>query len=132
MLGDRVFAASRVSPGGSFDELVDARTNMTYVSTGTGNVGGDHDFIDYGYFSTFVGPDGNRIVVIAGTRDNGVMQMAEAVSSPASVRGMCAKAGTATSFESLYEVSGMAKTGLNARRLFVSAMNAEHVWDARE
>ena len=132
MLGDRVFAASRVSPGGSFDELVDARTNTTYVSTAMGNAGGDGDFTDYGYFSTFVGPDGNRIVVIAGTRDSGVIQMAETLSRPAGVRGICAQAGTATSFESLYEVSGMAKTGLNARRLFVSAMNAEHVWESRE
>jgi len=137
MLGDRVFAASRVSPGGSFDELIDARTHITYVSTAQGNAADDggsssDDFIDYGYFSTFVGPDGNRIVVIAGTRDNGVIQMAEALSRPASVRRICEQAGAATSFESLYEVSGMAKTGLNARLLFVSAMNAEHVWEARE
>lgn len=137
MLGDRVFAASRVSPGGSFDELIDARTHTTYTSTVQGNAADDggsasDDFIDYGYFSTFVGPDGNRIVVIAGTRDNGVIQMAEALSRPASVRRICEQAGAATSFESLYEVSGMAKTGLNARLLFVSAMNAEHVWEARE
>jgi hypothetical protein len=128
MLGDRVFAASRVSPGGSYDELVDNQTHHTYLSTAMGAMP-EGEFRDYGYFSTFAGPDRNRIVVIAGTRDIGVMQIAQSLSQRGAIRELCKKAGAAAAFESLVEVSGMGKTGLHARPLFVSAMKAEKVWD---
>ncbi len=129
MLGDRVFAAARVSPGGSYDELVDSQTNRTYLSTAMGAAAGG-EFRDYGYFSTFAGPGGNRIVVIAGTRDIGVMQVAQSVSQRAEVRDLSQKAAGAKAFESLYEVSGVGKTGLHSRSLFVTAMKADTIWDA--
>ena len=129
MLGDRVFAASRVSPGGSYDELVDNQTKHTYLSTAMGAMP-DGEFRDYGYFSTFAGPDGNRIVVIAGTRDIGVMQVAQSLSQRKEIHELCKQADAARAFESLVEVSGMGKTGLHARPLFVSAMKAEKVWDS--
>ena len=129
MLGDRVFAASRVSPGGSYDELVDAKTDHTYLSTAMGAMP-DGEFRDYGYFSTFAGPGKNRIVVIAGTRDIGVMQIAQSLSQRTDVRELCQHAGAAPAFESLVEVSGMGKTGLHSRSLFVSAMKADRVWDS--
>jgi hypothetical protein len=129
MLGDRVFAASRVAPGGSYDELVDSRTNHTYLSTAMGAMP-DGEFRDYGYFSTFAGPGGNRIVVIAGTRDIGVMQVAQSLSQSKEIHELCKQADAARAFESLVEVSGMGKTGLHARPLFVSAMKAEKVWDS--
>jgi len=129
MLGDRVFAASRVSPGGSYDELVDSQTDHTYLSTAMGAMP-DGEFRDYGYFSTFAGPGGNRIVVIAGTRDIGVMQIAQSLSQRDEVREICRHAGSAPAFESLVEVSGMGNTGLHARSLFVSTMKAERVWDS--
>ena len=131
MLGDRVFAASRVSPGGSYDELVDTKTDHTYLSTAMGAASGG-EFKDYGYFSTFAGPNGNRIVVIAGTRDIGVMQVAQSVSQRDDVRDLCQKAGNATAFESLVEVSGMGKTGLQSRSLFVTAMKADKIWESGE
>src|SRR4029453_13236019 len=129
MLGDRVFAASRVTPGGSYDELVDNQTNHTYLSTAMGAASGG-GFRDYGYFSTFAGPGGNRIVVIAGTRDIGVMQIAQSLSQRGHIRELCQHVGAAAAFESLVEVSGVGKTGLHARSLFVSAMKADKVWDA--
>jgi hypothetical protein len=129
MLGDRVFAASRVTPGGSYDELVDSQTNHTYLSTAMGAASGG-EFRDYGYFSTFAGPGGNRIVVIAGTRDIGVMQVAQSLSQRAEVRELSQRAGDAKAFETLVEVSGVGQTGLHSRSLFVSAMKAEKIWDA--
>jgi hypothetical protein len=128
MLGDRVFAASRVSPGGSYDELVDAKTDHKYLSTAMGAMP-DGEFRDYGYFSTFAGPGKNRIVVIAGTRDIGVMQIAQSLSQRTDIRELCQHAGKVPAFESLVEVSGMGKTGLHSRSLFVSAMKADRVWD---
>jgi hypothetical protein len=129
MLGDRVFAASRVSPGGSYDELVDTKTDRTYLSTAMGAMGGG-EFRDYGYFSTFAGPGGNRIVIIAGTRDIGVAQTAQSLSQRKEVRELCKSAQDAKAFESLVEVTGVGQTGLRSRTLFVSAMNADRIWDA--
>jgi hypothetical protein len=129
MLGDRVFAASRVSPGGSYDELVDTKTDRTYLSTAMGAMGGG-EFRDYGYFSTFAGPGGNRIVIIAGTRDIGVAQTAQSLSQREAVRELCKRAEDAQAFESLVEVSGVGQTGLRSRTLFVSAINADRIWDA--
>jgi hypothetical protein len=129
MLGDRVFAASRVSPGGSYDELIDTKTDHTYLSTAMGAASGG-EFRDYGYFSTFAGPNGNRVVVIAGTRDIGVMQMAQSVSLRPAVDELCRSAGTAPAFESLVEISGMGQTGFKSRSLFVSAMQAEKIWES--
>lgn len=128
MLGDRVFAQSRLALGGSFDELHDTQTGADYVSTAMpmGPEGGA--FRDFGYFSTFAGPNGNRVVVISGTRDNGVMHVAETLSRRAGVEEMTRKAGGAESFESLYEVDGMARAGLNARVVFVSSMKNDAIW----
>ncbi len=128
MLGDRVFSQSRLALGGSFDELHDTRTDTTYLSTAMPNGAEGGAFRDFGYFSTFAGPNGNRIVVISGTRDNGVMHVAEALSRRASVEELGAKAAGAESFESLYEVDGMARAGLNARLLFVSELKSDAIW----
>jgi len=128
MLGDRVFANSRLALGGSFDELNDQQTGQTYVSTAMPNGAEGGAFRDFGYFSTFAGPNGNRVVIISGTRDNGVMHVAEAVSRRASVQEIDSKAGDAESFESLYEVDGMARAGLNARLLFVSSRKDDAIW----
>lgn len=129
MLGDRVFAASRVSPGGSYDELIDTKTDHTYLSTAMGAATGG-EFRDYGYFSTFAGPGNNRIVVIAGTRDIGVMQVAQSLAQRSDVRDLCQRAGNAAAFESLVEVSGMGQTGLHSRLLFVAGMKGERIWDS--
>jgi hypothetical protein len=131
MLGDSVFAASRISPGGSFDELIDSKTNTTYMSTAMPLQGGDSSYRDYGYFSTFEGPAGNRVLIIAGTRDTGVQQTAEAISERATLEELTSKAGKATSFESLYEIYGVAQASIKAKLLFVSDMRNVNIWDVR-
>lgn len=130
ILADPVFSASRLTPGGSYDELVDMTTRHQYLSSAA--AGGDMRYTDYSYFSTFPGPSRNRIVIIAGTRDTGVMHMAEMLSHPASVAELGEKAGSARSFESLYEVYGVARAGLNAKRLFVSPLQTAHIWDTEQ
>jgi len=129
MLGDRVFSASRFVPGGSYDEIVDLSTKRTYLSTAMG-VTPRGDFKDYGYFSTFAGPSGNRVVIVAGTRDTGVMQVAEALRQGDSIRALCDRAGSTAALEALYEVSGVAQTSLHAQLLFAAPLEADRIWDA--
>lgn len=127
LLGDPAFAASRLSLGGSYDELTDSKTNTQYVSTAVEE--GDARYIDYGFFSTFPGPGRNRVVIIAGTRDTGVTHIAEAVTTPSIIADMGRQAGNAVSFEALYEVYGVAHAGMNAKLLFVSALEASGIWE---
>ena len=70
------------------------------------------------------------MVVIAGTRDIGVMQMAQSLSARHDVDDLCRSAGKAPAFESLIEVSGVGKTGLQSRSLLVSPITADKIWDA--
>jgi hypothetical protein len=127
MLGDSVFAGSRLSLGGSYDELVDASTRTTYVSSSPSSE--VERYTDYGYFSSFPGPNHNRIVIVAGTRDLGVMHTAEAVTQLSSVAQMTRAAGRDRAFESLFEVRGLAKASLDAKLLFVSGLKTTHFWD---
>jgi len=108
---------------------VDTKTDHTFLSTAMG-ASSDGEFRDYGYFSTFAGPNGNRVVVIAGTRDIGVMQIAQSLSARHDVDDLCRNAGKAPAFESLVEISGMGKTGFKSRSLFVSGMKAEKIWES--
>jgi hypothetical protein len=127
ILGDPVFAVSRLSPGGTYDELVDKVGKRTYVSTAVGT--GESRYKDYGYFSTFAGPNRNRIVVLAGTRDTGVIHTAEAVSQPQALAELAGSAKGAASFEALYEIHGVAQAGMNGKLLFASPTKAEGAWD---
>lgn len=127
LLGDPTFAASRVVLGDSYDELRDQKTDTLYVSTAS--AGGDARYKDYGFLSAFPGPGKNRVVIIAGTRDTGVIQIAEAATTPSTVADLGRRAGDATSFETLYEVYGVANAGMNSKLLFVAGRDTAHIWD---
>jgi hypothetical protein len=88
-----VFAGSRFTIGESYDELMDSQTKHLYVSqTASQNRGApqssgmESPYRDFGFFSSFHGPGGNTILVISGTRDEGVRQTAEAFTNPEKLR----------------------------------------------
>ncbi|HTU57283.1 MAG TPA: hypothetical protein VMF89_02600, partial [Polyangiales bacterium] len=129
MLGDYVFASSRLSVGDSFDELVDRGTKQRYVSQATGaSIRGERKFHDYGYFATFNGPSGNHIVVIAGTRDVAAMHMAETLTKPNALQALTTSAGKTPGFEALYEVYGMDKLNLDGKLLLTSPLDSNTIW----
>ena len=76
MMQNVVFAASGLAVGSSYDELVDTKSGQHYFSGVYDSLPGESRYHDFGYFSTFPGPNGNQIVVIAGMRDVGVMDTA--------------------------------------------------------
>jgi hypothetical protein len=77
ILRDAVFAGSRFAVGVDYDELVEKPTGRRFVSQGGGADTAGVVYKDYGYFSDFKGPNGNRIIIVAGTRDVGLMETAE-------------------------------------------------------
>src|SRR5690554_3667382 len=113
-----VFNDSGLEVGETFDELIVKEAGKRYVSGG-GLPSVSRNYHDYGLFATFPGPAGNQMMIVAGTRDAGVMQTAYAVGDLRHVRKLEEAAlenssEGAPSFEVLYEVSGLDRTNLDA------------------
>jgi len=121
MLGDFVFGASRLRLQGTYDQLVDSTTERSYTARMPQTP--ERSFVDYGYFATMQGPAGNRIIVVAGTRDNGVMQSAAAATDPKALAAWVAESGHSQAFESLTEVQGVDRTNLSTNRIFVAPLD---------
>ncbi len=127
-LRDLLFRASRLHFGESYDEIVDRKTGTRYVSQAGAPYHGETRIHDYGYFATFAGPNGNRIVVIAGTRDVAATHMAETVTSPRKLAALFGQAQGASGFEALYEVYGMDRLNLDGKLLLTSPLDSTRIW----
>ena len=114
VLQEPVFERSRYAIGSTYDELVERKTGKSYVS-GAGAVSGDRVNRDYGYLAAFTGPSGARVVVIAGNRDIGVMQIAEIATDRAAMAAV--KSVADAPFEALYEVDGVGRTNIKAAEI---------------
>ena len=127
-LRDAVFAGSRFSIGETYDDLIDARTRHHYSSQGGGPDSNGAMYVDYGYVSAFKGPAGNRIVVVAGTRDVALMQAADAATSSSGVKQMISSSQTPDAFEALYEAEGMSRLNVAGKLLTASPLDAGKIW----
>lgn len=112
-----VFERSRFTIGATYDELIDRETGISYTS-GAGPATGDRPNRDYGYLAAFRGSAGNRFVIVAGARDIGVMQTAEIAADPTALAAL--KADVGHGVEALYEVDGMGRTNIAAKRVVAS------------
>jgi hypothetical protein len=91
------------------------------------------NYRDYGLLSTFAGPAGNQFMIVAGTRDAGLMQTAYAVTDPAHVAEIEAAApalgeGRPPSFEMLYEVAGFDRTNLDSVIVYSGPLAPPRNW----
>ena len=128
ILKDVAFSASRFQIGDSFDDLIDKKTGKRYLSNGGQPMDGGALYKDYGYFASFKGPEGNRIVIIAGARDAALMQTAETVSKAGLLDQAWKAAGKADSFEAVYEVDGMNRLNVSGRLLTASPLDTSKMW----
>lgn len=123
-----VFSRSGLEVGETYDELLEKKSGTAYMSE-AGMPASYRNYRDYGLFSTFPGPGGNRFAIVAGTRDVGLMQTAYAISDPsglAELEGLAPAEGDgAPSLEVLYEVSGLDRTSLDARIVYSAALDEE-------
>ncbi len=132
-LRDLAFTPSRFRIGDSYDELIDRQTKQSYVSQATSategaNQHGAMTYHDYGYFSTFNGPTGNRIVIIAGTRDVAAVHTAEAVTHPRGINELLGQAHAAVNFEALYSVEALDRKDLDGQLLTVAKIDPSRIW----
>lgn len=131
MLQDFVFAGSELAFGETFDELVHKTSGQVFISE-AGRPSGERSYRDYGYFSSQPGPGGNQLVVIAGTRDEGLMQTAESVSNQhsaqSSVKALAEPdAAEPEAFEILYEVAGLYRTNLNSTIVHAARLTSSYL-----
>ena len=132
-LMDFVFASSGLRVGANFDELHNLRTGESYTS-GAG-IPGASDYEDYGLISTFPGPDGNQFLIVAGTRDSGLMHAAQVVASLEDIGeledvlgAVTPEGNAAPAFEALYEVTGFDRINLDARLVYRAPLDYRPIW----
>jgi hypothetical protein len=130
MFQDLVFSGSRFAVGESYDEVIDKKTHHTYVSqVGSQAVepapptGKEQTYHDYGIFEKLQGPGGNTIIVVAGTRDEGVSQTAEAFTSLQKLNELGRQNDLNLPLEALMEVSAFNGTNLAGNLLVQSNRN---------
>ena len=128
MLRRVIFAGSQFAIGDTYDELIDRKSGHHYVSQSSSLWRGDPSYRDYGYFSTFAGSNGNRVVVVAGTRDVALANTAEAVTRPESMERLAGQSGSRRDFEALYEVYGMEGTNVDSKLLTTAPLNTAAIW----
>jgi hypothetical protein len=128
-LFDFAFAGSSLAIGETFDELWNVDTGQVFTSD-AGRPADYRNYRDYGYFSTFPGPAGNQFVIIAGTRDEGVLHSAEAASDPHYVEAAlpAIEAADPSQFELLYEVTGFDRTHIDAMLVHSGPIDATRIW----
>jgi len=114
LLRDLVFGRSHFRVGSSYDELIDAGTRTRYMSDWSETAMGETPRRDYGYLACLKGPAGNHILVIAGTRDSALMQMAEIVTDSKELAALGKRVAGAGEFEALYEVQTFGNTNLSS------------------
>jgi hypothetical protein len=122
MLQDMVFTGSRFAIGDTYDEVIDSKTQHAYVSQVGSQVmgppqptGKEQSYHDYGLFEKVRGPSGNTILVIAGTRDEGVSQTAEAFTSQQKLNELAQQTDVTSPFEALLDVSAFNGTNLSGK-----------------
>jgi hypothetical protein len=125
-----VFAASRFKVGPSFDEIVDTKTNRHYTSEVNRVDMSGRSRLDYGFISSFAGPTGNRILVIAATRDVGLQQMAEEMTDRFALGGLLDTVGNAPAFEALYAVEAMEQYNMSSRLVAAGALDGARIWNS--
>ena len=130
-LRDPVFSGSRFAIGGSYDEIIDRRTARRYVAGTHLDQTGQNPRQDYAIISSFPGVSGNRIVVIAGTRDAALMQAADYATRPESLAEMTRGIEPGQAFETLLSIESVRNVGLRAHLLVSAPRQGEIDWSGR-
>jgi hypothetical protein len=127
-LRDPVFSRSQFMFGESYDQIIDRSSGKTYTSEAFLAAPGDNMYRDYGYFSTFKGPAGNRITILSGARDTAVMGVAESLARISSIKEIEKKTQGAADFEMLFEVKGQKHVNLETRPLASYPLDSASIW----
>lgn len=117
VLKEMVFADSHFGIGDSYDELLDRKTGKHFFSQESSQQPNGASYLDYGFFSTRTGVEGNELVVLAGTRDVALMHMADTLTNGKLLKQLTNNAQASENFEALYAVRALDRTNLDGKLL---------------
>lgn len=128
---DLMFADSGLSIGATYDELINLETNEYYI--GSSGLSGDESFQDYGLMSTFPAPNGNHFLLIAGMRDEGLVNVSRQVTNVDGMTALLQNFGeqTQASFEALFEVFGFDNTNFGGELVYSRELDTKVIWETR-
>lgn len=131
-LQNLVFAGSNLQVGRTYDEIFNRKTGVIY-SSDAGLPQQNEPFRDYGLFSTFPGTSSNQMVIIAGTRDAGLMHIAQAATSGESLNLVSdalrlEESASESSFEALFEVFGFDRLDFDANLVHSDTLDSGLIW----
>lgn len=117
LLEDVNFMSSGFMMGETYDELIDMKSDKTYVSGEALNLASPEYYRDYGYFSMFHEPGGALVAVVAGARDTGLRGLAPILSGkvlPDKIDRLVHNSGD-KGFEALFEITGQQGVDLSEK-----------------
>jgi hypothetical protein len=128
MLAEPVFAGSRFKPGVYAHELFDRTSGQSVVVSVPAEQGAAQKQLDFGYLSTFPGPSDNRIIIIAGGGDAGLMQASETAANASKLSALLKEAGNNRDFEAVLDVTSMNNMNMGSRIKLASPLNPAAIW----
>jgi len=131
ILRDPLFGASGFKVGDSYDELIDRTTGRHFDSDWGVVSDGKTPHRDYAYLASLPGPNGNHLLIIAGTRDAAVMQAAEIAADQGQLARIAKKAGEGP-FEALYEVHTLGNQNLDSELVLARPLRAAGIWQPNQ
>lgn len=125
-----VFTRSRFELGESFDIIHDTEAGRTYTSEAFLAAPSDAMYRDYGLFKSFLGPAGNQIIVLAGTRDTALMGLSEILVAQPTAQELEEAGARPFEAEALFEVQGHKHINLRARLIAAGPVESAAVWSS--
>lgn len=127
MIGEPLFAGSKVRPAARGRALADAATGRILARAPD-----EKDDLqrqsDFGYVASFSGPSNNRITVIAGGGNAGLMQAAEMAASPDRIQSIMKAAGPGEDFEAVLVVTSLHDMNMGSRLILTAPLDSGAIW----
>jgi hypothetical protein len=124
-----IFDASLYETNAEFTQLTHDETGETYEIKG--DPIGRHT--DYGLFARLAGPTGNVVVVCAGFTDTSILQIMKTMNGSKPTQDLWKRffpnGVTPTSFEILFEASGVDRNDISSRILHAGPLDARAAWE---
>lgn len=128
------FNASTFAVGSSYDELVHIDTGKRLVSEEIDPIQDSDTFVDYGMLSSFPMLSGHQMMLISGTRDTGLMHMAQIVANNRYLSTISDSITTPdqdsepVAFEAFYQVIGFDGTNFDAEQIYIGKLDYSRIW----
>lgn len=131
-LNNMYFPTSGLLPGRTYDELFDRRQQIFYTSD-AGLPEQGQPFRDLALLATWSAANGNRFILVSGTRDAGLMHAANVVADADQLYRLEQSMGTDTStanlgYEALFEVYGIDRMNFDAGLLYHQPLDPDGIW----